>query len=731
MNYCIENKYNGFVINSYGKKSFVQKHPQKILFTLTPLYEFALQIQGDAYTGMITSNHCERECIAKDNTYCIRYHHELFDMEATYSIDDEAVYKKLHLIAKENFTIQYAQTEAGKVSGQLSRGGEGQPIFVSDKAFISIVFPAAQNYIQEDMIRLEQAPYISLVKGAEFDFYPVIYGFATRETLEKSFLQYIKNHKRKTPAGMRIYSDWGAHDEMANEEKLDEAMALRLAANLQKGRQKGAEFDYYLMDDGWFKDTYDHFNRELWLHGQKKFLDKLEEMGMKFGLWYDVNMSQLYLADHVVRLEGDRGRICFSYKENADLFFDGVKTQLEQSNCAIIKLDFAFFECQSGEHSTHSKEKIKSKEPAVRNFIEGLNEVYEKAPNLIVLGYNGFTVDLECISSIDNNYTKYMISPWWCLYLDYLYCGDPRPSEIPIENMGESLIYYTDGMIKGFSESLMPYSAIDDHGTMIGTTNTIYYLGKGSFRNSYIMSISRGGKKAHLYGELELLDDADWKFIKDSKELLDFTSREDVETEAIFGNPRRGQVYGYSHSDGKIGYVTIVNPTDKEEAVLLEREEWQHNDIVHVCKYYSDGEIHQNNMEEIEKKLYVKLAPYEICIYKWEIRDSAMDLQQGYVFVEDGKDMEIFLSDTCQIFSLQLLDEKGSPIRKIGVYNEALTVEPLNEKTSLQRISGQTIWCGMSWAAYKVMKDAAGEAGVGIRIHNCGEKPLYVKWCER
>ena len=88
-------------------------------------------------------------------------------------------------------------------------------------------------------------------------------------------------------------------------------------------------------------------------------------------------------------------------------------------------------------------------------------------------------------------------------------------------------------MIERFSDSLMPYPAIDDHGTMIGNTNTIYYIGKDNFKDSWIMNISRGGRKLHLYGALELLEKEDWEFIRESGEFFDFTCREDVRLSLI------------------------------------------------------------------------------------------------------------------------------------------------------------------------------------------------------
>lgn len=719
-------------IKDPAKKIFKDAKHGKVLFTLRPIYEFALQIECEAYCGIITSNHCEREYAERENEIFVVYRHKLFDLHVCYSIDEDAAYKKMHLVAKKQLKLRYAQTEVSKTVGNLSRGGEGQPIFVEDKAFISIIFPAAQNYIDGDVIRLEQAPFICLEEGETFEFFPVVYGLSAEKTVQKSFVKYIEKHKRKTPAGLRIYSDWGAHDESANEAQLDEKMALRLVGTLRKAKAHGIAFDYYLMDDQWFEASkgYQSFKNRTWPQGQQQFLSELNNAGIKFGQWFDVSMERLKLSDYVPRLEEDKRRVCFSYEDTAKILFDGIKTQINQSGCKMLKLDFAFFLCGSTEHSVHASQGVGIKEPAIRNFINGLTEIYRENPDLVVLGYNGFTVDLECISSIDNNYRKYMISPWWSLYINYLYCGDPRLSEMPTERLGDSLIYYTDGMMKGFEESLMPFSAIDDHGTMVGNTNTIYYLGKGSYRDSWIMNISRGSKRMLLYGELALFGDEDWKFISESQEMFDFICQESVETELILGNPRYGKRYGYSNCDECKGYFTLVNPEKAEATVLLERDEWKHKDAVRIRKYYSEGAILNERFAKVKDRVMVSLAPNSVTVYQWEEENSIAPFREGYVVLEKDSCESILLPNTCTEFTVLLQDDTGSPQRVFGRGEEPVVLECLTAGVKVDRMNKKPVWSGASWVTYQVIGNVNGQNEIHIQLRNRGANRLYVKWFE-
>jgi hypothetical protein len=342
-------------IDQIGKKSFCMQENKSINFTLLPLYEFALQIESEDFTGIITSEMCEKEYRDSENILCTVYHHPAFDMTVRYTIEQAVVYKKLQMLVKKDLNVKYAQTEISRTGAKLTRGGEGQPIFLGRDAFISIVFPAAQNYIDCDTIRLEQAPFISLSKGDTFDFFNVVFGFNTSETLEQTFLDYIDRHKKQTPSGLRIYCDWGAHDEMAGEDILNETLALKMLKQLQCAGKNGVDFDYYLMDAYWFQeeDFYKSFKHKAWPEGNNKFLFELEKMGLKFGLWFDVNMGCLKLPDKSVKNNGDSNRLCIGYEENMKLLFDGIKEQTEKCGCTMLKLDFAYFDCSSTDHSVH------------------------------------------------------------------------------------------------------------------------------------------------------------------------------------------------------------------------------------------------------------------------------------------------------------------------------------------------------------------------------------------
>lgn len=728
----IKNQFFRMEFDEDGSRHFLRTRSGTELFSLRPLYEFALQVKSEEYSGLITSGDCRSQSEFNKNQYRIVYSHAMFQLQVCYSMEETAAVKMLTLTARKDLTVCYAQTEVSKADVPLTRGGEGQPIFLDNAAFISIVFPAALNRIDGTLIRLEQAPFVTLRAGETFDFFRIICGFNTEGTLGESFRQYILEHKKRTPAGLRIYGDWGAHDELAGETELKEELSLKLLEQLKKGREAGYSFDYYLMDAFWFEETggYRRFREKNWPRGPEFFLEELRKQDLKFGLWFDVNMSHLLLPGEMLEKRGNGAGTCLSFQENTGMLFDGIRSQLKRCGCSMLKLDFAFFECGNGEHTVHAPEHTASKEPAIRNFLKELCVLYEIQPDLLVLGYNGFTVNLDCIRSGDSGDGKYAISPWWCLYLDYLYCGDPRPAEHPSENLADSLIWYTDAMIGKFDRALMPLSAIDDHGTMIGETNTIYYLGRGRFRDSWILNLSRGSRKELLYGDLELLEDEDWRFMKDCGEMFEFVCREQVHTERIGGSPERGEVYGYSSSDGKRGYITLVNPGSAETVFILRKKEWGDSDEILLQKYYQNGNFCDIRELTVGPAQAIRLSARETAVYFWEKQENRSRERTGYLILNGGGCECLRLSGKCRSVAFQLADQDGVPLRLLGGREDPFLVEGPGESVSLERLYQEPIWSGCSWAIYRVMRQSGSSSDFMIRLINSGSTCLHIKWTE-
>ena len=59
----IRNRYYSLYMDEYGVKTFSRVKSGQVLFTLTPLYEFALQVDSGECKGMVTSEQCGKQFI--------------------------------------------------------------------------------------------------------------------------------------------------------------------------------------------------------------------------------------------------------------------------------------------------------------------------------------------------------------------------------------------------------------------------------------------------------------------------------------------------------------------------------------------------------------------------------------------------------------------------------------------------------------------------------------------
>ena len=87
-----------------------------------------------------------------------------------------------------------------------------------------------------------------------------------------------------------IYCDWALHDELGDTVRLTEAMTMGVLDTLERWRRDhDVGFDYYLLDCFWFEQPgdYTRFNPETWPGGFEPALRRMQELGMKPGLWLD------------------------------------------------------------------------------------------------------------------------------------------------------------------------------------------------------------------------------------------------------------------------------------------------------------------------------------------------------------------------------------------------------------------------------------------------------------
>jgi len=690
--------------------------------------EFWLALETDGRTALIRSRECAAGIKkASDGSFKINFEHDLFSAEVSYKIKDGVFYKTLSVRAKTPFLIKQAATETFETASVLSRGGEGQPVFADGEMFVGTEFPSACNGFADSQLDIRQNPYVTLEKDGVFRSFDVVFGFRRGGTIEESFEEHIRSRALKKDRPLKIYCDWGLHDELSDNIRLSDKMVKDMISQIDRLRRGGSfSFDFYLMDAFWWEDggRYLEFKKSAWPNGVSEIKEKLAGAGLEFGLWFDANMGLVGLSADESSPRGGGGGFCIADKRTVGLLKTALLHHIRNTGIKMIKFDFAYFDCTDPAHKFHACGGAGSKEPAVRNFIEMISGLKAAEPELKILCYNGFTTDLSWIGAVVKGRSGYAVSPWWAYYVDYVYCGDPRASEIPSKRLENSVIYYTDAMIRQMRDSLLPFEFIDDSGVMCANTGTIYYLGKALLRDGLIMSLSRGARKLQFYGDLGLLDGDDRAFMKGAEKVFDRISKERFQTRFILSDPASGEPYGYETSDGTEGIITVVNPSASSEIVNIALDEWADGKSVKIRRWYSDKQIRAAGYKDTVKVFQTKVGPQSVTSFWWTLGENGGGRCLRLTLTQNDR-ISVTLPDNARSVSVRFQKPDGSPLRTAAGVPEEISLE--YDGDLLKPLPDRRLWSGTSWV---MLKRTEKKGGAVCTFENKSDRTVVILWEE-
>lgn len=372
-----------------------------------------------------------------------------------------------------------------------------------------------------------------------------------------------------------VYVNWASYDELSDNIELTEELAMTQLRELLRLRQEGVRFDYYLMDCFWYAPDggYRTWRKPHWPDGPDRWLNTCLENDVVPGLWVATNsLAKLECIpewrDSVMlsaRHNGVfSGALCLFYGGYLNHFMDTLRMWAERG-VRLFKFDFANFNAAPEviRRTMLPSEIVRANILALQAALKALRQDY---PDVVLLAYNGFTegqvqerTDLPLRKAVDVA---------WLEVFDALYCGDPRPSDVPTMNFWRSKDLYSDHMVQYYYFNDIAMHRIDNSGFMIGKTGTCYYRGKTAWKGMLILSLARGGWANTYYGNLDLLndDDAVW-FAQVQKAYLDL-QRKGV-PRLIGGLPGHGAIHGFAAVHDGSGLITVVNPGQQMDSIVL------------------------------------------------------------------------------------------------------------------------------------------------------------------
>ncbi len=386
-------------------------------------------------------------------------------------------------------------------------------------------------------------------------------------------------------------------------------------------RDHDVTFDYYLLDCFWFEQPGDYtsFDPDTWPNGFEPARGRMQELGLKPGLWLDTTGAAAAGWRPWEEGEDEHGYAPWAESLNArngwshclfdGPYADGLRRAMlhacEEWGVRLFKFDFADFLAVTPRHRHLCAGEVYRRNVAAFRGI--CRDVRERHPDLLILAYNGFAYAPAYLGNTTGRVVPGIESHWLDV-IDYLYSGDPRPADAPCGSLRRAVDAYQDHMVRKFHHSGIPLDRIDDHGCMVGNTNTIYYLGKRGWRGAWVRSLARGGRKAHFYGDVGLLDDDDVRFLKKARELFFDLFRGGAMTRPVGGVPCQSPWHGFLTGDGGDGLLTLVNMRAEPTEINLSRLKSAEAAVLFHDEGYTPG------IDVKDDDLCIRLAPEQMVL---------------------------------------------------------------------------------------------------------------------
>ncbi len=364
-----------------------------------------------------------------------------------------------------------------------------------------------------------------------------------------------------------IYINWAAYDELSDNVELTEALAMRQLDELLRLRRLGVRFDYYLMDAFWYARDggYRTWRAPHWPNGPDAWLEQCLSNDVLPGLWVAGNSMHSHDPVPAWRdsLNAGGWACCLFSGGFFDHFLESLRLWYARG-VRLFKFDFMHLDAATPalERAMLPSE-IRAQNMAA--LIAGLKQLRADCPDLVLLGYNGFEEPNWAHGSPRHPQTstslpfRKTIDTKWLEVFDAMYCGDPRPADVPAANFWRAKDVYSDHMVRIYELNGYPLSRIDNAGFMIGTTGTCYYRKTAAWKGMLLLSLARGGWVNTYYGNLDLLSDADAAWFARAQSL--FLPLQTFGQTSVFGAlPGEGQPYGFLNLGPNGALLTVVNP---------------------------------------------------------------------------------------------------------------------------------------------------------------------------
>lgn len=514
-----------------------------------------------------------------------------------------------------------------------------------------------------------------------------------------------------------IYINWAAYDELSDNVKLDEPLAMRQLQEMIRLRKLGVQMDYYMMDCAWFAQEggYRQWRKSSWPDGPDRWLAACKKAGIKPGLWLSSNTkfgSMVIPTAWKDSYEPASKSMAMFEGGFLDDLIDSMQMWVDRG-VEMFKFDFVHFG-SLGASKNLSYDEAREKNRVA--FHKAMVAFRQRNPQVRALAYNGF-IDIHLKPTLPE-LRKWPAGPKYLGQLldvfDGIYCGDPALADVPTHSFWRSKDIYSDHQVRTWESIGVPLDRIDSSSFMVGTTNTCYGRRTAGWKTMLLLALARGGWSNTYYGDLSLISDENALWFSRAQSI--FLPLQAKHAISSFGAvPASIKPYGFLAKEDGGALVTVINPqqgfakvklpvpgkgrllfadsgftpTLDEDGVTLGPEQVA---IVGVGSY-ADEKYAMGRDEDVK-------IPVEIVPVPTEVVSGNNLVTTTIATLPAGKDIRVLW---------QQFDAKGIPKRSLVFANKGsagkvllIKAEQEGRSVPLQINYDKAIWSGLSWAVGEI-----------------------------
>lgn len=461
------------------------------------------------------------------------------------------------------------------------RPGLGQPLYTKQSAtFWGTEFPASYNFVED------KTAYCGYLWGKKvhseemYTTYKSVFGVGDNpDFIQDSFFEYI-DKIRIRPLRLQVqYNSW--FDFWSGVDKDKFAVSVKKVSQELNSERNVTPLSAFVIDDGWQNSKAD-WSDKVWKVNKKFDTDfatsfkNVQEAGSTLGLWLSPGCN--FGARPAVPLMREKGMetldeyMSLAGPKYMQLLEDRM-LELTTQGVSYFKLDGLFghlnrreFDLNGEAYGVPTMKQLDTEgfKPADERLndpkydelktyylvagTERLMQIFEKQhkvnPKVYIVISNGA-----------------YLSPWWLQYIDAVWminAGDAAGGS----NRTQELVYrdgvYYDTWVK--ERTQFPINSIFNHEPKKTKTGE----SKEQFSEYLWMNLSRGTGFVELYIVTQNLSEADWDVLASGLKWVHKVFPYFKHSKMHGGNPKEGEIYGYTGWNETGGYASFHNPSETE-----------------------------------------------------------------------------------------------------------------------------------------------------------------------